>query len=176
MVTAKALITRPASNEYAPYYEKYISLVPEGDILNTLARQLDSTLQLLFGIEESQADKRYEPGKWSIKELVGHLVDSERVFAYRALRFARNDQTSLPGFDQDEYVRNAIFGERQLADLAEEFEHVRRANLHFFGSLGEDAWIRRGIANDVEVSVRALAYIMAGHEAHHMQVLKTKYL
>lgn len=176
MATPKALITRPPSDEYAPYYQKYISLVPEGDVVATLSQQLDTTLRLLRGIDESQADKRYEPGKWSIKELVGHLIDSERVFTYRALRFARNDQTPLPGFEQDDYVRGAAFGEQQLAELADEFEHVRRASICLFRSLGEDAWLRRGIANEAEVSVRALAYIVAGHAVHHMRVLKERYL
>ena len=176
MATAKAAITRPASGEYAPYYEKYIALVPEGDIVATLGQQLDATLELLEGIDEAQANKRYAADKWSIKEVVGHLIDSERVFVYRAMRFARNDQTPLPGFEQDDYVRHAKFDDRQLAYLAQEFEYVRRGTIQLLGSLSEEAWTRRGTANDNEVSVRALAYIMAGHEAHHVQVLKTKYL
>jgi uncharacterized damage-inducible protein DinB len=176
MATAKRAITRPASGEYAPYYEKYIALVPEGDIVATLGQQLDTTLELLEGIDESQANKRYAADKWSIKEVVGHLIDSERVFVYRAMRFARNDQTPLPGFEQDDYVRHAKFDDRQLAYLAQEFEYVRRGTIQLLAALSEEAWARRGTANDNEVSVRALAYIMAGHEAHHVQVLKTKYL
>ena len=124
MATAKAAITRPVSGEYAPYYEKYIALVPEGDIVATLGQQLETTLELLEGIDESQANKRYAADKWSIKEVVGHLIDSERVFVYRAMRFARNDQTPLPGFEQDDYVRHAKFDDRQLAYLAQEFEYV----------------------------------------------------
>ena len=176
MATAKAAITRPVGGEYAPYYEKYIALVPEGDIVATLGQQLETTLELLEGIDESQANKRYAADKWSIKEVVGHLIDSERVFVYRAMRFARNDQTPLPGFEQDDYVRHAKFDDRQLAYLAQEFEYVRRGTIQLFKSLSDEAWARRGTANDNEVSVRALAYIMAGHEAHHVQVLKTKYL
>ena len=176
MATAKAAIARPASGEYAPYYEKYIALVPEGDIVETLVQQLYSTLRLLRSIEEAQANKRYAPGKWSIKEVVGHLIDSERVFVYRAMRFARNDKTPLPGFEQDDYVRSANFDDRQLADLAQEFEYVRQSTVQLFKSLSEEAWSRRGAANDNEVSVRALAYIMAGHEAHHIGVLKSLYL
>jgi hypothetical protein len=176
MATPSAGIIRPTSGEYAEYYDRYISLVPEGDIVATLERQLDSTIALLSGIDESQANKRYEPGKWSIKELVGHLIDSERIFAYRALRFARNDQTPLSGFEQDDYVRDAVFDDRTLADLTDEFEHVRKANISLFGSLSDEAYSRRGPANEVEISVRALAYIIAGHEAHHMHVLKTRYL
>lgn len=176
MSTPMAGITRPTSGEYAESYDRYISLVPEGDIVATLERQLDSTIALLRGIDESQANKRYAPDKWSIKELVGHLIDSERIFAYRALRFARNDQTPISGFEQDDYVRSGGFDDRALADLANEFEHVREANIILFGSLEPEAWSRRGPANDVEISVRALAYIIAGHEAHHIEVLKSRYL
>ena len=176
MATAKAAIARPASDEYAPDYEKYIALVPEGDIVTTLAKHLDTTLQFLRGIDEAQANKRYAPGKWSIKEVVGHLIDSERVFVYRAMRFARNDKTPLSGFEQDDYVRGANFDDRQLADLAQEFEYVRLGAIQLFESLSEEAWSRRGAANDNEVTVRALAYIMAGHEAHHVSVLKSRYL
>lgn len=167
---------RPGSGEYAEYYDRYISLVPEGDIVATLSNQLESTLALLRSINESQANKRYEPDKWSIKELVGHIIDGERIFAYRALRFARNDQTPLSGFEQDDYVRGADFDGRSWAGLIDEFEHVRRSTISLFASLSPEAYTRRGPANDVEVSVRALAYIMAGHEAHHVNVLKTRYL
>jgi uncharacterized damage-inducible protein DinB len=176
MATPATFITRPANDEYAPYYEKYIALVPDGNVVATLAQQLDATMKLLRSIDEAQANKRYAPGKWSIKEVVGHLIDSERVFVYRAMRFARNDKTPLSGFEQDDYVRSANFDERQLADLAQEFEYVRLGAIQFFKSLTEEAWSRRGAANDNEVSVRALAYIMAGHEAHHVSVLRTKYL
>ena len=169
-------ITRPEASEYAPYYEKYISLVPAGDLLATLGQQLESTLALLSGITEEQADSSYAPGKWSIKELIGHLIDSERIFGYRALRFARADQTPLPGYEQDDYVKSARFGARRLSDLAEEFSYVRRANLFLFRSLDEEAWGRTGEANGQPVSVRAIAYIVAGHEAHHMGILRTRYL
>jgi uncharacterized damage-inducible protein DinB len=168
--------TRPDATEYAPYYGKYISLVPEGDVVATLSRQLDETLSTLRGLTEAQAASRYAPGKWSVKELIGHVVDTERVFGHRAFRFARNDQSPLPGFEQDDYVRAANFDSRQLHDLADEFEHVRRANLFLLRSLDAEAWLRRGTASETEVSVRALAYIMAGHETHHMQILRTRYL
>lgn len=168
--------TQPGANEYAPYYERYISLVPAGDVVATLSRQLDDTLTLLRGLSEERADSRYAPGKWSIKELVGHVIDAERIFGHRAFRFARNDLQPLPGFEQDGYVAAADFGRRRLNELAAEFEHLRRANLYLFGSLDETAWLRRGTASDSEVSVRALAYIMAGHEAHHMRILRERYL
>lgn len=166
----------PEKTEYVPYYERYIKLVPQGDILKTLAEQLDSSLSLLQSISESKADWRYAPDKWSIKELVGHIIDTERIFAYRALRFARNDQTPLPGYEQDDYVRHAGFDACPLEELAREFEFVRRANLYMFRHLDRAAWQRRGIANDGELSVRALAYILAGHELHHMGILRTRYL
>jgi hypothetical protein len=169
-------VNRPATNEYVPDFEKYVSLVPEGDLFRTLEQQLEETLALLRAIPEAQADSRYAPGKWSIKELVGHLIDSERIFAYRALRFSRNDSTQLPGYEQDDYIRTAAFDRCRLIDLASEFEHVRRSSLYMFRHLEEEAWQRRGIANDAEISVRALAYIIAGHELHHMGILRTRYL
>jgi DinB superfamily len=171
-----AAATRPQATEYLPYYERYISLVPDGDVLRTLTEQLDSTLSILRSLPEEKAGFRYAPGKWSIKEVVGHIIDGERIFAYRALRFARNDQTPLPGFEQDDYINNATFDDCKLSDLIDEFEHVRRGNLLMFRQLDDEAWTRRGIASDAEVSVRALAYILAGHERHHMKVLKEKYL
>ncbi|HVF27176.1 MAG TPA: DinB family protein [Pyrinomonadaceae bacterium] len=169
-------IKRPEATEYAPYYGKYVSLVPDGDILKTLENQSGATGELLRGISEAQGDSRYAPDKWSIKEVVGHIIDGERVFAYRALRFARNDQTPLPGFEQDDYVRYGSFDACMLGDLASEFEYVRRGTLSLFRHLDGGAWLRRGTASDAEVSVRALAYIIAGHELHHVGILKTKYL
>lgn len=171
------LITgRPNTGEYAPYHEQYINLVPEGDILWVLGEQTRETLSVLRGISEAQADYRYSPGKWSIKEVVGHIIDAERIFGYRALRFARNDRTPLSGFEQDDYVKYGGFGAQSLSDLASEYEHVRRANIYLFRGLTSEAWDRRGTANDNEISVRAMAYIMAGHELHHMGIIRTKYL
>ncbi|MCI0491227.1 MAG: DinB family protein [Blastocatellia bacterium] len=169
-------ITRPDTSEYAPYYERYISLVPEGDIIALLSRQLEETLDLLRGISDAKAQYRYAPDKWSIKEVIGHIIDSERIFAYRALRFARNDGAPLAGFEQDGYVRYGGFDGREMADLLEEFEHVRRANIHMLRSFDDRGWERRGTASEAEVSVKALAYIIAGHERHHVRVLKTRYL
>ena len=166
----------PESTEYAPYYSRYIKLVPEGNILATLAEQMDSTLRLLRGIAEEKAGYRYAPDKWSIKELVGHIIDGERIFAYRALRFARGDQTALPGFEQDDYVRHAGSDAQPLEELVREFELVRGSNLLMFKHLDEEAWRRRGVASDSEVSVRAIAFIIAGHERHHVEILRTRYL
>jgi hypothetical protein len=167
---------RPDAGEYAPYYEKYISLVPAGDVVETLSGQLDETLTLLRGLSEAQGHSRYAPDKWSVKEVVGHVIDTERIFSYRALRFARNDQTPLSGYEQNDYVSAANFDRRPLSDIAAEFEHVRRATLALLRALDEEAWRRRGVANDNEVSVRALAYILAGHVTHHVQIIRTRYL
>ena len=169
-------IGRPDTTEYLSYYDKYISMVPDDDILAVLESQMEDTAGFLGTIPESQASFRYAPDKWSIKELVGHVIDGERVFAYRALRFARNDKTPLPGFEQDDYVRNGAFDNCRLSDLAAELKSVRQATLFLFKHLDEDAWKRRGVANDDEVSVRALAYIIAGHELHHREILRTRYL
>ena len=169
-------MTRPNSTEYAPYFEKYVSLVPEGEIVSTLGKQIESTLSLIRGLSEAQGDLRYAPGKWSVKEVIGHLIDSERIFAYRALRFARNDATPLSGFDENSYVANAGFSSSSLADLAEEFEHTRKSNVYLFKHLEGDSWLRRGAANDNEASVGALAYIIAGHELHHVGILRSRYL
>jgi hypothetical protein len=173
---SRSAIGRPAPTEHAPYYEKYVSLVPEGDIVSTLGSQAQTTLSLLGSIPEAQADSRYAPDKWSIKEVVGHVIDCERIFAYRALRFARNDPTPQPGFEQDDYVRNAAFAGIPLTDLAAEFECLRRASVYMFKSLTADAWLRSGSANGADVSVRALAHIIAGHELHHVGILRARYL
>ncbi len=170
------LNSRPHEGEYAPYYGKYIELVPAGDLIATLIQQINDTLALLRGLSEAQAETRYEPGKWSIKEMLGHLIDTERVMSYRALRIARADETPLPGFEQDDYVRAASFDSRTLANLLEEYLAVRAATVALFRNLEAAAIARRGTANNVPVTVRALAYIIAGHERHHVNVLREKYL
>jgi hypothetical protein len=172
-VTAPA---RPDATEYAPDYEKYVSLVPAGDVVETLSRQIEETLALLRPVSEEQAGGAYEAGKWSVKEVVGHLLDAERVFAYRALRFARGDRTPLPGFEQDDYVAGGGFNARTLSDLLDEFAAVRRATVALLRGLDSAAWLRRGTANDSEASVRAIAHIIAGHERHHARVLRERYL
>ena len=167
---------KPATDEYAPYYSKYTSLVPDGDVVTTLEQQLAATLVLLRGLPEEQGNHRYAPEKWSVKELVGHVIDTERIFAYRALRIARGDQTPLPGFEQDGYITNGNFDLRQLADLSSEFETVRQSTLFLLRHLSDEAWLRRGVASENEVTVRALAHIMAGHELHHLEILRSRYL
>jgi len=173
---AAAATIKPEKGEFLPYYERYINLVGSGDVLATLSRQMDETQALLRSLPASIATYRYAPGKWSVNEVVGHLIDSERIFASRALRFSRNDATPLPGFEQDDYVSNSSFDSYPLAELASELESVRESTVFLFKHLQEDAWMRRGIANGAEVSVRALAFIIAGHELHHREMLQARYL
>ncbi|HEV7594750.1 MAG TPA: DinB family protein [Gemmatimonadaceae bacterium] len=167
---------KPEKGEFLPYYERYIELVGSGDVIATLTRQMAETQALLRGLPASVATYRYAPDKWSVNELIGHLIDSERIFAARALRFARNDPTALPGFEQDDYVRNSSFDSYPLSELASELKSVRESTVFLFKHLQEDAWMRRGSANGAEVSVRALAYIIAGHELHHREILRARYL
>lgn len=172
---ATGFVSRPEASEYAPSYANYISLI-EGDVMEALRRQLEEIRELPRDFTEERAGTGYEAGKWSVKELIGHLVDSERVFAYRALCFARGDRTPLPGFEQDDYVRAANFNRRTLDDLAAEFAAVREATLRLFESFDEECWARRGSANQSEASVRALAYMIAGHAAHHFRILRERYV
>jgi len=169
-------IGRPAPSEYAADYGRYLDLVPHDDIIETLEKQMQSTLDLLSTVSEERASFRYAPDKWSIKEVVGHIIDSERVFAYRALVFARADLTSLPGFEQDDYVRAAGFDRLSASSLTQELALVRAATLALFKSFDHDAWQRWGKANGVDFTVRAVAYIIAGHERHHVRVLQERYL
>ena len=169
------MIARPEPGEYAPYYDRYISLVAGSDILGTLDEQRRQTMTLLCGQDESDGDFRYAPGKWTAKEVLGHVCDTERIFAYRALRIARGDQTPMPGFEQDDYVKNGPFGRAPLCDMIEDYIAVRRAKLTLLRNLDEDAWGRRGVASTYEVTVRALAYMIAGHELHHRRILVEKY-
>ncbi len=171
-----AAATRPAKSEFLPYYERYIALVPDGDVISTLTTQMSETQALLHGLPASVATYRYAPEKWSVNEVIGHLIDSERIFAARALRFARNDPAPLPGFEQDDYVRNSTFDAYPLSELASELEIVRQSTIFLFRHIDEQAWTRRGVANNADVSVRALAYIIAGHELHHREVLRSRYL
>jgi hypothetical protein len=168
-------VARPQAGEYAPYYDRYISLIQGDDILNTLDQQRREMMLLLSCRDDDEGDFRYAPEKWSAKEVLGHICDTERIFAYRALRIARADTTPLEGFEQDDYVRNGPFAQRPLADLVEDFIAVRRATLSLLRNIDEAAWLRRGVANKNEISVSALAYIIAGHELHHRRILEEKY-
>jgi len=168
-------VTRPEPGEYAPYYERYISLVASVDILGTLDSQRRQMLLLLSGRDEGDGQLRYAPDKWTAKEVLGHVCDTERIMSYRALRIARGDRTPIEGFEQDDYVRNAPFAQRPLAEVIEDYIAVRRATLTLLRNLDDAAWARRGIANKNEISTRALAYLIAGHELHHRRILEEKY-
>jgi hypothetical protein len=176
--TATAAL-RPQPGEYAPYYDRYISLVPGNDdlaALTALENQRRQMVLLLSGRTEADGDLRYTPEKWTLKEVLGHINDTERIMSYRALRISRGDATPIEGFEQDDYVRNGPFARRTLADLIEDYIAVRRATVSLFRNLDEAAWSRRGIANKNEITVRALAYIIAGHELHHRRIIEEKYL
>ena len=171
------LITAPpAPTEHTPYFGKYVSQVPQKDVLEALETQIRDALELLRGIPESKAGHRYAPGKWTIREVVGHLIDAERVFTYRAMRFGRADLTELPGFDENAYVPAGGFESRTLADLVSEWEHLRLSSLGMFRGLPAEAWDRRGVANGNPFTVRALAYVIAGHGYHHVKLLRERYL
>jgi hypothetical protein len=167
-------IPKPAAGEHDPYYAKYIALVGD-DALAALRSGSASTPRLLSGVTETQALHRYAPGKWSVKEVVGHIVDSERVFAYRALRVARGDRTPLAGYDEQLWVPEGRFDARPLPGLVAEYSAVRAATLALFGGLDPEVLGRIGNANGSDVSVRALAHIMAGHEQHHVKLLRERY-
>jgi len=165
---------RPEPSEHAAYYAKYTNLVPEEDLLATLSANLGETVSLLGGIPDSRAEERYAPGKWSIREVVQHVVDSERVFGFRAFWFARSAGTELPGFEQDDFIR-AGAGNASLSELRDEFEHVRRGHIALFEALAPEAWRRSGKASGNLFTVRALAAILSGHARHHAAVLRDKY-
>ena len=166
---------RPDASEYGPFFHGYITAVPEGDILELLRSGGKELLETIRRIPEDRGGHRYGPDKWTIREVVGHLIDAERIFAYRALRFARADATMLPGFDENAYVRTAGSDGRPLADLARELAAVRESTVLMFESLPDEAWIRKGDSNGRETSVRALAYVTAGHPIHHLRILRERY-
>jgi hypothetical protein len=170
------LALRPERSEYAEWFERYISRVPDGSIVETLSRQLASTEALLRGLSAERARFSYAPGKWTVAEVIGHVADSERVFAYRALAFARGETQALPGFDENVYGANSPAGRRPFGDVIDEYASVRRATLSLLSGFDDDAWERGGIANEKAISVRALAWVMAGHARHHLGVLRERYL
>ena len=167
---------RPGEDERAPFYAGYIAEVPEGDLVETITAQVTRVAQLVRGIPESRGGYRYAEGKWSIRDVVLHLSDAERIFSYRLLRFARGDATDLPGFDENDYVARGGADTRTLADLAEEFASVRRATIALVTPLDDEAMSRRGTANGNPASARALVWIMAGHAEHHARIIRERYL
>lgn len=171
------LIEKPQEGEYPPYAIQYIRLLPDdGLLLNHLRDNLQATKALVRPLSAQTLAYRYAERKWTIKEIIGHIIDDERIYVYRALRFARNDHVELPGFDQDQYARYANSNERGIEDLLRELEAVRAATIAFFESVEGEAWSRIGVADGKTVSVRALAYHIAGHELHHLNIIKGRYL
>ncbi|MFA6440583.1 MAG: DinB family protein [Bacteriovoracaceae bacterium] len=170
-------IPKPEPGEYDPYAIMYIKLLPDdGMILQHLFNNRQMIDKFLMSLTPEQWMYRYAEGKWTIKEILLHMIDDERVYAYRALRIARGDTTPLPGFDQDPYVVTSRANERSVESLLEEYASVRNATLTLLGNLPDDAWTRRGTANDHTVTVRALVYHLAGHELHHINIIKDRYL
>jgi uncharacterized damage-inducible protein DinB len=167
---------RPTPEEFAPYYATYIDLVPEGDLIETLERQLAETTALLAAVPEERSRFRYAEGKWTLAEVVGHINDTERIFAYRALRVGREDATPLASFDQDPYVVTSPAARMSLKELSEEFNAIRRASIVLLRNFDEAAWMRRGTASGKTVSARALGWMIAGHELHHRKILRERYL
>lgn len=169
-------LPRPAEGEHAEYYARYVALVPDDEITVALRDQLGETLALLQSVPEDRETYRYEEGKWSIREVVGHVLDTERVFAFRALAIARADGVDLPGMDQDEWARTSNAGDRSLDDLCAEWTAVRRANVHMFAAMDAETGARVGRASGYDFTVRSFAWIIAGHELWHRQLLARDYL
>jgi uncharacterized damage-inducible protein DinB len=172
---ASSLRTRPAASEYAPFYQGYVASVPEGDVVTLLRQSGRELLDTVAAIPEDRGGFRYADGKWSIREVIGHLIDAERIFTYRALRIARGDITPLAAFDENEYVKTAGSDGRTLSNLAREFGALRESSVQLFESLPDDGWGRFGVASGKDISVRALAYITAGHAMHHLRILRERY-
>lgn len=167
---------RPEESEYAPHAKGYVGLVPGENPVAVLSDQIKKTLALFAGLDdEHAAEWRYEPGKWTLKEVLGHMADTERIFGYRALRIARGDETPLPGFEQDDYVRNAASNTRALSALLDDLELVRRSTLALAESFPSGAWLRCGTVSERPVSVRGIFFTAAGHELHHYKILKERY-
>jgi uncharacterized damage-inducible protein DinB len=174
-VTATLAIARPGADEYFEYYGKYVALLATDDAMTALQDQIADTVRVLKSADETRALHRYAPGKWSVKEVVGHVTDAERIFAYRALRIGRADTTPIEGFDENTYVPAGRFDRRPLTELVTDYEIARQGTLALFRGFDEEAMTRRGTANGKTISVRAIAWIIAGHELHHRSILVEKY-
>jgi hypothetical protein len=167
---------RPDKSEYFEYYGAYVDQVPDTDVIDFLREQPGEMHDLLRGLPKEKENFRYAEGKWTLKEVLGHIIDTERVFSYRALSFARGDKSPIPGIEQDDWVAGANFADRDLAHLVDEFQHIRQANVRLFGSFDEEILSRSGEASTCRFTVRAILFIVAGHAAHHMKVLRERYL
>jgi len=167
---------RPNPGDYNPYFERYIKLVEGDDIIKILFKQNEISRELINSISDYKGNYRYADGKWTIKEVIGHILDSERILAYRALSLARGEKKSLPGFDHEDYVREGNFNSRELLELSFEFKLLRESNLLQFKNFSDEMLCKKGFADESSVTVLALLYIIAGHEKHHLNVLEEKYL
>lgn len=167
---------RPGADEFNPFYAGYVGSVPDGDVVARLESELETGLAFYDALPADRRDHRYAEGKWTVREVLGHVVDTERIFSYRLMCMARGDETPLPGMDQDDYMDGADFAGRSWGSLRAEYEHLRRANVALVSSLGADEFDRRGTASGFPVSVRALVWILAGHEIHHREVIAARYL
>lgn len=168
--------TPPKADEYNPFYEGYVKSVPQGDLLEILATQKHAVFKMMSGLHRTQENYRYEAGKWTLREVFGHMIDTEWIFSYRLLRIARGDSTPLPGMDQDQFMEGANFSDRSMGDLLVEFGGLRTASSALIGSLSEEAFDRRGTASGFPVTARALAWIIAGHCQHHLTIIRERYL
>jgi uncharacterized damage-inducible protein DinB len=167
---------RPAKTDYADYYQKYIDLIEGEDIIQVLVKLNHKASDVFNSFPQNKGDYSYAEGKWTVKEVTGHMMDTDRIFAYRALAIARGEKQPLPSFDQDEYVRNAKFNSRNLSDLTYEYRLVRESNIIMFRGFDQSVLSNRGIAAGNEVTVLALMWMIAGHQKHHLQILREKYL
>jgi hypothetical protein len=171
-----SMLHRPIEGEFPAYYDGYIKLVPTGELLPILKESLTETITLFESISDSDATFRYAPTKWSIKEVLGHMTDTERVMSYRLLRIGRGDDTPLSGFDENLYVKGSSFHELPLKSILDDYIATRNATITLVNNIPEEAWSRKGIANDCEITARAIAYIIAGHECHHREIVRERYL
>lgn len=169
-------INKPSVSEYPDYYQSYMNLLPEGDILQILEKQIADLRHMFRNIADERAEEAYAEGKWTMKELLQHLIDSERIFGYRALCFSRGEEASLPGWDEGKYVSNSQANIRTLENLLDEYELTRRSNMAMFRSFTSDMMNNYGMANGREMSLRGLIYVIAAHELHHMNILQERYL
>jgi uncharacterized damage-inducible protein DinB len=170
------IISKAAPSELAPFYHGYLNMIDEPNVLQLMRARLETALQLWGSLPPEKHDYAYAEGKWTVKELLGHITDTERIMAYRALSIARGETQGLPGFDENEYVKNAQFGKRTLPDLLAEFEMARKNSILLFENLSETDIDRQGTASNNPITVRALASVIAGHELHHSRILQTRYL
>lgn len=169
-------MNRPQTGEYPDYYQTYMDQLPEGNLLDLLERQAVDLQHLLKGMDDKRAEEAYAAGKWTIKELLQHMLDSERVFAYRALCISRGEEASLPGYDENKYAINSKANHRLLKDMLEEYEYVRRSSILMIRSFTSEMLDIKGTANGKQVSLRGVIYVMAAHEVHHMNILQERYL